>query len=127
MQMHHQRDEQHKDNNLQYQPRADDILAPTRLAGGLARAEDGPGELAAQTDEVDEDEELGQPARGDEGVMLGFQGADDAAQGHVQRGGDEGRRGEDEEALEDKGEDGVGVVVGGGAEVVGSCFGCTQS
>lgn len=78
--------------------------------------------MAAQADQVDEDEELDQPARGDEGVVFGLEGADDAPEGHVQRGGDEGRGGEDEEALEDKGEDGVGVVVGGGAEVVGAYF-----
>lgn len=54
----------------------------------------------------------------------GVEGEDEATKRHVDRCGDEGRGGEEEEVLEDPGADEIWFVGGPGAAVVAKDLGC---
>lgn len=69
----------------------DDLLARVRVA--VAHGQDaGAAALYEEGGDVARDEHLGEDAGADEGVLLALHGADDAAQDHVDRGGEEDRR-----------------------------------
>lgn len=65
-----------------------------------------------EAEDVAEDEDLGQPADRDDAGALGLDGADDAAERHVEGGREEDGGEEDEEGLDDVGDEFAGQVVG---------------
>ena len=98
-------DTEHDD--LEDEAAEDDVLARLRVAGagaaGALDEEAGAAGLHEEAEAVAEDEEAGEPARGDRGVLLAVDGDDDAAEGHVERGGEEDGCQEEEGGLRDAG------------------------
>ena len=112
-----------KDQNLQHQPPHDDILPPLHSVPVLRLHQHaGSPRLDEETEDVACDEDLGDPGGAHEGVGGGVGAEDEAAEDHVDGGGEEDGGDEDEDGLDDVG-DFVGEVgVGGCAGAVADGF-----
>lgn len=116
-------DKEAEHDDLHEQADQQDILAQVLLAlhGHLAAAAG----LQEEGEDVAKDKGLCQPRRADEAARGALGDAhDEAAQDHVDRGGEEGRRDEDEDGLYYKGEELVGLVVGYCEAYVSDCLDC---
>ncbi|KFZ23957.1 hypothetical protein V502_01564 [Pseudogymnoascus sp. VKM F-4520 (FW-2644)] len=115
-------DEEAQRDDLGNQASEENLLAQrdaTGLAGGGQYRAD---ELACNAADVDEDVDCSQPAGTDQRVTAGIEGGEDAPETHVDGGGEEGRRAEEEEVLDDEGAGGVRGVGCSSAAIVAECF-----
>lgn len=116
-------EEEAEGDDLHGQADDDDGLARLVLAllGHHAAAEG----LGEEGRDVAEDEELGEP-RGPDDAAPGARGepGDEAAEDHVDGRGDEGRRDQEEDGLDDVGYEFVRLPVGYGIADIAYCFDC---
>lgn len=115
-------DEEAEDDDLHEEAAEDDALGELLLA--LHDHHAGAGGLDHEGDDVARDEEEGEALGADEGVGFAVDAADDAAEDHVDGGGEEGWGDEDEDALDDVGDELVGFVSGGYSGSVADCLDC---
>ena len=119
-------DEEAEDDDLHPQPREEDLLAEVEQVGVARALEPAAAGLQGEGEDVAGDEDARDPEGGDEGVVLGADGADQAREDHVDGGGEEGGGDEDEDGLHDVGAQGFLVGVAQGAAYVADGLDCEK-
>lgn len=96
------RDKESKHSDLYEQAGDDDMFAHVVHFQGATALNTTSSRLESESDDIARDEDLCDPIDRYHGEMLSVEGADESCEDHVNRGGEEGGRNEDQNRLHDE-------------------------